>query len=381
VIRKVEAPRVFARAAREDGFFAVPVAAGGLDYGDLARVLGPMLGLIDISGYNVVKAAADPFDEAFAATVGRRVLRERLRAIHGLHAASEPLALQVSTRAALPNSPGFALRADLTHHFDGRHARLGAWKRHLLPGFGGIAGEIVRTAPGRSVDVTCFPSLPAALAIGAAFPSIGPVKAGWLWEQVKFGLPTERWSLDGADEDCGLITQVNPGPAAGTTSPYWSLQPTTSCMISRFRARAFRSAPCCTSGRRSHDRTGCSCGRDRPATSHAEPSTPSGPPSRNTRRGGAIHAFLAVPAGVAFMDWPAAEHPGQSADLRARPFPARAIPASGNADAVDLRWGRGMDMNPRNTHRVRCEALGQRSTTDNGCAGLDDRLRQTKAPA
>jgi hypothetical protein len=210
VIRKIEVPRIFSRAARRDGFFAIPIAAGKLSYGDMARVLGPGLGLTDIASYNVMRATDDPLDGGFAASVARRALRERISAIHRSVDAGEALTLQVSTRVPLPKSTGITLRADLTHRFEGRQARPDAWEQHLLPAFAAVAMEIARSAPGRMVEVTGFLALPAAVALGAAMPSLGPVRAAWLQEQAKFGVTTERWSLADADQDCGFTSEVRP---------------------------------------------------------------------------------------------------------------------------------------------------------------------------
>lgn len=301
VIRRVETPRIFAREARADGFFAVPVAAGGLDYGDVDRVLGPMLGLTDLSAYNVTKAPADPFDEAFAKVVARRVLRERLDAIQRSAAPGEPFILQVSTRAGLPKKAGVALRVDMTHRFEGRHARLGAWDAHVLPAFRTIAEEVARRAPGRRLDVTGYPSLPAAVAVGAALPSLGPVRAGWLQEQTKFGAPTERWSLDGAGEDCGFVVDVR-GSVVGASDLALLVSATNDVV---------------------HDFTLSRTGLSLRAMVHLAPREPR--PARlqltsgqardlacravdavreavaEFRARGTIHLFLAAPAGVAFM--------------------------------------------------------------------------------
>src|SRR5690606_9482259 len=40
IIRKVEVPGLLKRATTEDGFFLVPLAAGGLDYGAAAAAIG-----------------------------------------------------------------------------------------------------------------------------------------------------------------------------------------------------------------------------------------------------------------------------------------------------------------------------------------------------
>ena len=57
VIREVEAPLILGRHLRLDGFFALPIAAGGLEYNDLQTVLGAKIGLANILGWNVYNSA------------------------------------------------------------------------------------------------------------------------------------------------------------------------------------------------------------------------------------------------------------------------------------------------------------------------------------
>ncbi len=301
VIRKIEVPRIFGRAARRDGFFAIPIAAGKLGYDDMARVLGPGLGLTNIASFNVTRAAADPLDESFAATVGRRALRERLAAIHRSAPAGGSLGLQVSTRSVLPKTTGVALRADLTHRFDGRHARPGAWDAHVVPAFAAIAAEIARTTPGRIVDVSGFPALPAAVALGAAFPSLGPVRAAWLQEQVKFGAAAERWSLDGPDEDCGFAVEV--GAQSAANDDLALLVSATNDVVHDFTlsrtALALRAVVHLKPAEPRPARLHLRPGQARNLACQAVDAIRDAVADLSAR--GTIHLFLAVPAGVAFM--------------------------------------------------------------------------------
>jgi hypothetical protein len=301
VIRKVEAPRIFARAAAADGFFAIPVAAGGLDYGDLARVLGPGLGLTEIAGFNVMKSRADPFDAAFASEVGQRTLRERLGAVNRALGPGEPVTLQVATRAALPKATGFSLRADLTHRFAGRTAEPGAWESHLLPAFSSIAAEMARTAIGRRLNVSGYPSLAVALALGAALPSLGPVRAAWIQEQVKFGAAAELWSLDGPDKESGFGTEVR--PLSASCDDLALLVSATNDVVADFSVSrtglplraAIHLAP---RGERPA-RLQLSAAQARNLACVAVDALRGAVQKYSAR--GTIHLFLAVPAGVAFM--------------------------------------------------------------------------------
>lgn len=301
VIRKIEVPRIFGRAADRDGFFVIPIAAGKLGYADMERVLGPGLGLTDIAGYNVTRATTDPLDGEFAGSVARLALRERLSAIHRRAASDQALSFQVATRTALPKAAGVDLRADLTHRFEGRQARPGAWEGHVLPAFSAIAAEIARTTPGRRVDVSGYPALSAAVALGTAFPTLGPVRAGWVQDQVKFAVPAERWSLEDPDEDCGFVTEVRKHSAS-----YDDL----ALLVSATNDVV-------------HDFTLSRTGLNLRAVVHVKPVEPR-PARVHLRAGqarhlacqavdairgavadlsarGTIHLFLAVPAGVAFM--------------------------------------------------------------------------------
>jgi len=47
------------RHDKGDGFFAVPVVAGGLAYSDVSRVIGPKAGLNDLSVFNLHREAVN----------------------------------------------------------------------------------------------------------------------------------------------------------------------------------------------------------------------------------------------------------------------------------------------------------------------------------
>lgn len=214
VIRKVEAPRIIGRVLDGDGFYVVPIAAGGMGYGGIGPALGPGIGSADMAAFNVLKSDDDPFSTSFASSVARRTLGDRLAAITASAPASDPLTLQVSTRAPLPKMAGITLRADLRHRFAGRHANPGAWSDHIVPAFSAIAHALASRASGRSVEMSGFPALPVAVALGAAFPALWPVKASWLQDVRRFGGSSERWGLDVPAAPCGFRTRTVPRSAS-----------------------------------------------------------------------------------------------------------------------------------------------------------------------
>ena len=48
MIRRVEAPLIIKRYRKQDGFFVIPVAAGGLTYDLAADVVGEFIGIEDL---------------------------------------------------------------------------------------------------------------------------------------------------------------------------------------------------------------------------------------------------------------------------------------------------------------------------------------------
>ena len=82
MIRRVEAPLILERRDREDGFFVVPVAAGGLDYDGAAAALEGNIGIHDLRGWNIRKLSSDPASEMDIRSVAARVLSRCLEAAH-----------------------------------------------------------------------------------------------------------------------------------------------------------------------------------------------------------------------------------------------------------------------------------------------------------
>jgi hypothetical protein len=216
IIREVEAPAILQRHLQNNGFFVVPVAAGGLDYADIPRVLGPQLGLAYIPGWNIQRVDLDPIDVGAADAIADLVLHQRLAAIHASLPTDDSLRIVASTRAHLPKLPGPALAIDLTHRFSGRLAPTSTWTTAILPGFRSIVGAIQSRAPNRSIDLSGQVAIPAAVALGAAFLSLAGVRTSWIQDQQTFGKPAERWGLHYRREPSSFhcVTQARTSGAA-----------------------------------------------------------------------------------------------------------------------------------------------------------------------
>jgi hypothetical protein len=195
MIRNVEAPLILRRHLRADGFVAVVVAAGGLEYKDIDSVVGSQVGPAYMPAWNIRKIASDPTSEQDAADISDFVLDHRLIAVTRQLAQGDPLNLVFSSRSPLMKKLGWALAADLTHRFDGRLARAGAWDKHILPGMRSIRSAAQRRAADREVRCSGQLCLPGAVALGAEFLSVAGLRAGWMQDLGTFGGQQELWGL------------------------------------------------------------------------------------------------------------------------------------------------------------------------------------------
>jgi hypothetical protein len=210
VITRTELPCILKRIEHNDGFFMVPVAAGGLGYDDVTRVVGTYLGIHDLSQWNVRKVASDPITADDAADIARHALKRRVDEISKHLPAGEPLRLVINTRKKPAFEPGVALSLDWTHRFDGRLANPpDAWKEHLLPALETVAQNCEQHAPGRRIIAEGLCSLPAAVALGSTFLTTRRLPLAW--RQISPKRAPDIWSLDAAPESSGFAAQILSG--------------------------------------------------------------------------------------------------------------------------------------------------------------------------
>lgn len=202
VIRKIEVPNILKRANKRDGFFLVPVCAGGTTYQTASDAVDQQLSADVLSDWNLPKLACDPISAADAAAVAARVLKRRLRAVHAQTAPGEPFRITVHTRVRPPIQPGTALAIDWCGRFAGREAASDAWQEYLLPALGEIVRSVQATDGNRPIVVSGLACLPAVVSLGAAFLATGGRKISW--NQYTPGRGEQLWSLDAAREDAGF---------------------------------------------------------------------------------------------------------------------------------------------------------------------------------
>jgi hypothetical protein len=213
IIKKVEVPKILERRRRGDGFFVQPVAAGGLDYDEAARIAGQHLGVDTLATWNLEKVDVNPIAPADAAHVAELVLRRRVKEIAARLEPGEPVRLSIHTRARAPLSAGTAVVLDWSHRFNGRLAPADTWDDRLLPALTVVAATIREIAPGRRVEASGLVALPAAVALGAAF--IAPAGVELAWCQSRAGHEDQVWSL--AAERVAAPVDINQLSAAASS--------------------------------------------------------------------------------------------------------------------------------------------------------------------
>ena len=212
MIRNVEAPIAFERHGRDDGFFVVPVAAGGLGYQDAAEAIRNSVSLSNVANWNTIKLEADPATDADIARVANQILKQRLRAIDARLPEGAPLRISFNTRRAVGSQPGSALVIDWSHRFGGdynREASAADWQRKLLPALTDVKKAIEQIVPHRQLLVSGFASLPAATALGSELMATSGIDTAW--EQRMPDGNVQIWSLKGGREDAGFLANTRDG--------------------------------------------------------------------------------------------------------------------------------------------------------------------------
>jgi hypothetical protein len=206
----------------------------------------------------------------------------------------------INTRKKPAFELGTALALDWTHRFDVRMTRAPSdWHDFLIPALEGVARAVAEHAPGRAIVAEGLCALPAAVAFGAALLATRGLSVAW--RQISPNRDPELWSLAATPEPCGFKFQVGDGDSRGDdlallVSVASNVEPAfgaSRSALPRFRCivTVSRAGPC------PHDIATPGEARDvvriiiealRSARDQYQPR-------------GALHLFLAVPAGLAMM--------------------------------------------------------------------------------
>lgn len=201
MIRRVEAPLIIKRYRKQDGFFVIPVAAGGLTYDLAADVVGEFIGIEDLRNWNIRKVSTDPISAVEAREIAVRILQRRIELVNDNLTPREPLRIVLNTRREMLGSSA-ALTLNWTHRFTGREAAKQTWDQYLLPALNDVADTIQQKSPGRTLLATGLLSIPAATVLGFVF--MAPRRLNIAWEQYMPNGNTQIWAINKDPEDSGF---------------------------------------------------------------------------------------------------------------------------------------------------------------------------------
>lgn len=199
-VKSIELPLMLNRAGKGNSFFIIPTQTSDVDSGEVGVQLRSR-------GFQIHKLTKKKVGPTEAGEIARFALEKRISAIHKTLPKSDPLRVELYTRAQPPLEQGTALVIDWTERFKPRLATADAWTNSLLPALRDIVRVIETKAPGRVMHLDGRPSLPAVIAFGCAFIQPKGIKVGWT--QHTSGRPDQMWSIDAGREPCGITVDTN----------------------------------------------------------------------------------------------------------------------------------------------------------------------------
>lgn len=211
-VRDLEAPMLFRRAQRRDAFFLVPIVCDGMSFEEADNLLDGHIGLPQLRNWNAERSAENSLTVEDVERIGSSVLRKRIKAIHDLLPADDPIPIRVDTRGTAGFDPSLALWIDLTPHTAGRIFRQAAWDTQVAPLIQELREAISVYASGRTILLNGLAAIPLGIALGAIFSTTRGISADWL--QPTQGKQPEVWSLDSAASEVGIgvrYTTQDPG--------------------------------------------------------------------------------------------------------------------------------------------------------------------------
>ena len=303
IIRKVEAPIALDRHGRQDGFFVVPVAAGGLGYEEAAEAIRTGTSIIDVGRWNIVRLESDPAAHADVVEVANRVLRQRLQATDTASPAEVPLRMLLNTRQRVGHVPGTALTLDWSHRFGGvqrREAEKAYWQERLLPSLEDVIEAVRRFVPQRRLVAGGLCCLPAATALGYHLMATAGVDVAW--EPRMMDGSFQHWSLEADPEESGFSWATVDGSA--DASDLAVLVSVNNDVSQAVAASSGETGPLSRlrSYKEDGQRCGCGVGYSRTGNGVARKTVAAARKMRTEYHiTGRIHLFAAVPAGLAML--------------------------------------------------------------------------------
>lgn len=174
-IQKIELPAILRRYDVQDGFFVHPIAAAGIEYDDVRTYAPDSLATHEIGNWNMTRAPS-PLSLVRAQEIAARVLRQRLSAINAIMPHEEPVTLCLDAKGFTAGTWG--LHLDWRHHFLPVPSP-DSWSTRLIPALQNVR-DALHEGNRRKLKATGSPSLPTAIALGAAFLTTSRTDLSWV---------------------------------------------------------------------------------------------------------------------------------------------------------------------------------------------------------
>lgn len=298
-INQVELPEILGRARRGDGFFVVPVLAGGVTPGNVSTVLDERRIVDDLRHWNCRTVEASPVGVAEVTPIVQRVLARRIERVHAELPSEEPLRVRFDTFNPSPRTSSYALVINWSHLLSGRIAEATAWEMRLLPALQALARAVAMHANGRVMRLEGQAGLPALLAFGRAFPAPGGVRV--TWNQQTAGKPAFPVSLDTAAVNTSFKSDLR--SHGGESSDVVIAISVTSDVNATLGARHADLPPCQAELRIAPTEGGSFTIQEAGQVRHIVSLLEDGLVQARTRYGnlGTLHLYSAIPTGMALL--------------------------------------------------------------------------------
>lgn len=197
IVKHVEVPLAVERRKHDDGFWLIVVLAAGLNYDEVASILGPSLGTTNLAYWNLNKTPEPVATPEVIAGYAAQALEERIRAIANATKPEVLTRLTIGVDAKGTRSADRTTRdlcLDWTPYFNDGPPTLESWSS--LEVVARDVGNAVKSqlAENGVVELDGTPSLPAATLLGAQFSVRDGMRM--LWRQRNpHGTSIDGWSI------------------------------------------------------------------------------------------------------------------------------------------------------------------------------------------
>ncbi len=207
IILEVEIPELFARKRRDPSFYIVPVLGAGVNYDEIAGIVGNRFGADDLARWNLMRPSETG---TFLGDHGRQVAKRVLALSLEQSRAGVSTGATYRLRLNALRRPGFdasaLLSLDWSDRFRAHCADPEVWKDELTPALSDVYEAVSQQLPGSRLIGDGLLGMPAAIALGRAFASPKQIRLDWA--QSRTDRDVTIWSLAGDDVEIACVDSL-----------------------------------------------------------------------------------------------------------------------------------------------------------------------------